>query len=316
MAVTLVQNNFTMNKKQTDIFKSFIVIAFILFFLNTIRSQAYIPMLTTNSEWHVTNCYFGCTTDKYYTIGDTLINTFHYKFLDLFHYNKNFVIREDTNTRKIYMRLLADPIPAKEYVLYDFSLQVNDTTSIQNPGSPYPKYAGSFVVDSIVLKPLINKSHRHFYLHALDTITSNTKTTIWIEGIGSLCLINTPGAMPQINDVGQLSCYFNNGISEYQQLDSIADCVTVYPVGIKEANETTNYLITQNFGLKNISIISKKINLFKIQIYSIDGKIEYNKEDSDSNHLEINIESFTKGLLLLKIENKIGNCTTYKLFNP
>lgn len=305
-----------MKKQQNDICKSFISIAFLFIFSNTIRSQPYIPMLSTYAEWHVTNCYFGCSTNKYYTIGDTVINTLHYKFLDLFHYNKNFVIREDTNSRKIYMRLLADPIPAKEYVLYDFSLQVNDTTSIQNPGSPYPKNAGSFVVDSIKLKPLLNNSHRYFYLHSLDTISSNTKTTIWVEGIGSLCLINTPGALPQINGVGQLSCYFNNGIHEYQQLDSIADCVTIYPVGIVEINEKTNYSVTQNFDSKNISIISKNEVPFKVQIFDIDGKLLFSKENSESNHLKINIESLSMGLLLLKIENNKGNYTTYKLFNP
>jgi hypothetical protein len=305
-----------MKKNKDDIFKSFIIIVFLFVYPNTIRSQAYTPMLTTYAEWHVTNCYFGCLTDKYYTVGDTVINTFHYKFLDLYHYNKNFVIREDTNTRKIYMRLLFDPMPAKEYLLYDFSLHVNDTTSIQNPGSPYPKYAGSFVVDSIKLKPLVNKSYRFFYLHALDSITSNTKTTIWVEGIGSLCLINTPGAMPQINGIGQLTCYFNNGTNEYSNLDSITDCTPVHPLGIKEINEPTNYLVTQNFDSKNISIIFKKEDIYKIQIYSIDGKLLFYKENSDSNHLEINIEPFTKGLLFLKIENENGFYSTYKLFNP
>lgn len=305
-----------MKKKQNDIFKSLTVIVFLFVLPRTIHSQAYTPMLSTYAEWHVTTCYFGCMTDKYYTTGDTVINSFHYKFLDLYHYNRNFVIREDTNTRKIYMRLLFEPVPAKEYLLYDFSLQVNDTTSIQNPGSPFPKYAGSFVVDSIKLKPLLNKSYRHFYLHSLDTISSITKTTIWIESIGSLCLINTPGAPPQINGVGQLSCFFNNGINEYQQPDSIADCVTIYPMGIKEINENINYIVSQNFDTKNISIISKNNDISIIQIFDINGKLLFYKENSDSNHFDINIESFSKGLLLLKIENKKKYCTSYKLLSP
>ena len=211
-------------------------------------------MLNSYAEWYVTNCNSGCATDKYYTIGDTLIGSYHYKFLDLFHYNKNFVIREDTAGRKIYLKLLADPPPAKDYLLYDFSLGVNDTISITNPGSPYPKYPGEFIVDSIKSKPLININHRFFYLHSLDTVSSATKNTIWIEGIGSLCLINTPGAMPQINGAGQLSCFFKSGIHEYANLDSIADCITIYPLGISEITNKTKYTISQNTDLKTLTV--------------------------------------------------------------
>ncbi len=296
--------------------KIFFLIFLCLLFTKNIKAQAYITMLNSYSEWHVTNCYSGCATDKYYTIGDTVINTFHYKFLDLFHYNKNFVIREDTSSRKIYMRLLADPTPAKDYLLYDFSLQVNDTTSIINPGSPYPKYAGSFIVDSIILKPLVNKNHRYFYLHSLDTIASTTKTTIWVEGIGSLSLINTPGALPQINGVGQLSCFFNNGINDYTNLDSISNCITIYPLGINENNEFTDYILQQNYDTKNLYITAINKPILSIKIYNIEGKILFNKENIDENYLDINLQLFNNGILLLKIETKKNTFKTYKLINP
>ena len=296
--------------------KIFFLIFLCLLFTKNIKAQAYITMLNSYSEWHVTNCYSGCATDKYYTIGDTVINTFHYKFLDLFHYNKNFVIREDTSSRKIYMRLLADPAPAKDYLLYDFSLQVNDTTSITNPGSPYPKYAGSFIVDSIILKPLVNKNHRYFYLHSLDTIASTTKTTIWVEGIGSLSLINTPGALPQINGVGQLSCFFNNGINDYTNLDSISNCITIYPLGINENNEFTDYILQQNYDTKNLYITAINKPILSIKIYNIEGKILFNKENIDENYLDINLQLFNNGILLLKIETKKNTFKTYKLINP
>ena len=292
-----------------------ILFVFSFIFPNSFRAQPYIPLLNSSSEWHVTSCYFGCLTDKYYTTGDTVINSLHYKFLDQYHYNKNFIIREDTISRKVFMRVLSDPSPAKEYLLYDFSLHVNDTTSIKNPSSPYPQYAGSFIVDSIKLKPLVNKTHRFFYLHAVDTIIANTKTTIWVEGIGSLCLINTPGAMPQINGVGQLSCYFYNGINEYKQLDSIADCVAIYTTGIKDIKKETNFHVTQNFDLKNISFSTNDEDIYKIQIYTVDGRLIFLKENI-SNYLEINSEQLSPGLLLLKIENKKGNYYTCKLFNP
>ena len=296
-------------------FFSFLIILSFSIFSTKSTAQAYVQTLNQYAEWHVTNCNSGCATDKYYTIGDTLINSFHYKFLDLFHYNKNFVIREDTISRKIYMRLLADPVPAKEYLLYDFSLQVNDTISIQNPGSPYPKYAGPFILDSIKVKPLVNKNHRYFYLHSLDTIVSITKTTIWIEGVGSLSLINTPGALPQINGIGQLSCYFYNGINEYSNLDSIANCNTIYPLGITENTEANEYHIKQNYDTKKIQITSLKDEIKSVRIYNIEGKILFDQENIMENKIEIDLQLFNTGVFLLKIENKKRANKFYKLIN-
>ncbi len=282
---------------------------------NAMHAQAYIPMLKYHGEWHVTNCNSGCGTDKYYTIGDTLINGLHYTFLDKFHYLKNFVVREDTISRTVYLRLLADPPPAKDYLLYDFSLQVNDTISITNPGSPYPKYPGNFIVDSIISKPLVTQNHRFFYLHSEDTLTSHTKTTIWVEGIGSLCLINTPGALPQINGAGQLNCFFSNNINQYTKLDSIADCISIYPVGINELKSNSPYKLLQNFDAGTVSIFTAQQEIASVQIYSTDGTIEYKKNNLGVNP-SIHIANFSKGILLLKIENTAGNYYTYTLFNP
>lgn len=273
-------------------------------------------MLNGYSEWHVTNCYFGCNTDKYYTIGDTVINLQHYTFLDKYHYNKNFLIREDTTGRKVYMRLLADTGNARDYLLYDFSVHTNDTVSIQNPGSPYPKYAGSFMVDSVILRPLLTQSHRYFYLHSLDTITSVTKNTIWVEGIGSLCLINTPGAPPQINEVGQLSCFFHNGVNEYAQLDSIADCTPVYPLTTRDLSAEQNYQVTQDFSLPCIYI--KALNEaapFTFHIYNPIGQLELSGEQNAKTTI-VHTGQLSKGLLLLKIETDKRTMATFKFINP
>jgi hypothetical protein len=131
----------------------------ILLYLSTFntRAQSYMPMLDSYSEWHITGCYTGCLTDFYYTIGDTTIDGMDYKFLDLFHYMKNFVLREDTAQRKIYMRFLGASAGPRDLLLYDFKLKVGDTAYVSNPNSPCPSYAGRFVLDSIVSKPLAQK---------------------------------------------------------------------------------------------------------------------------------------------------------------
>lgn len=282
------------------------------------HSQNYFPILNNYSEWHVTTCYFGCLTDKYYTIGDTLINGLHYTFLDKYHYNKNFVIREDTTTKKVYMRLLAEPNTIKEYLLYNFSLQVGDTMFITNPGSPFPKYAGNFLVDSIVLRPIINSTRKHFYLHSLDTVTSVTKNTIWIEGIGSLCLINTPGAPPQINGAGQLGCFFHNNIHEYENLDSISNCVPVYPTSISESpNKQTDITVHQYFE-KSLLYINYPLTdtPLSIKLYDLTGKSLFEYKGAIHQRLVISLKAYAAGFLLLKIETNDQQSRSFKILNP
>jgi hypothetical protein len=45
-------------------------------------------------------------------------------------------------------------------------------------------------------------------------------------------------------------------------------------------------------------------------------KIVFNKENINENYLEINLQSFNSGMLLLKIETKKNTFKTYKLINP
>src|SRR5688572_14149992 len=105
--------------------KRAIIIIILILWRSYGKAQSYIPMLNSTAEWHITTCKFGCTTDKYIIDGDTVISGVKYKFLDWYHYMKNFLIREDTTGQKIYMRILGDPKPT-DYLLYDFKLNVND----------------------------------------------------------------------------------------------------------------------------------------------------------------------------------------------
>ena len=265
------------------------------------KSQAYIPMLNSYAEWHVTNCYFGCITDRYYTIGDTSIAGYNYKFLDMYHYMKNFILREDTVERKIYMMFLGPSSkPPGDQLLYDFGMNIGDTIDVVNPNSPYPSSSGKFVLDSIKLKPLVVKPHRYFYLHALDTVTAGVKNTIWVEGIGSLCLINTPGAPPNINGVGQLSCFFNNGVKEYENLDSIMACQSVYPLsGVRENNKFKNSVIISPNPANNFFTIKANNYDFagqKIEIINMFGKKEFEMTYYNS----VNISSLSSGLYFLR----------------
>ena len=214
------------------------------------------------------------------------------------------------------MRLLAEPPTAKEYLLYNFSLQVNDTMFISNPGSPFPQYAGDFIVDSIIVKPILNSNRKFFYLHAVDTTVSNSKNTIWVEGIGSLCLINTPGAAPKINGAGQLSCYFHNDVQEYENLDSIASCSPIRPVGIRENNLENDLQITQTSDGSSVIVNQRSgIEKLSLSLLSIEGKSLLNIKTS-KNSIEIPLDQFKPGMYLLRIEGEIPRQKSSKIIRP
>jgi hypothetical protein len=222
---------------------------------------------------------------------------------------KNFVIREDTAERKIYMRFLGDTKPTDDYLLYDFKLNVNDTMDVINPSSPLPKGAGKFILDSIISKPLVNKNYRYFYLHSLDTTASNVKNTIWVEGIGSLCLINTPGGPPDITGIGEVTCFFNNGILEYEKLDSITACQAIGPISVREELIFKNSIsINPNPGSNLITIKAGTYDFEgqSLEIINMLGKTEFVLDYNNS----INISSLSSGLYFLRF---IKNNQPYSL---
>ena len=206
----------------------FVGILFIIFlFPKAGMSQSYTPLLDTFNEWHFTTCYSGCLTDVYYTDGDTVVNGKTYKILDGFHYiSRSFLIREDISNQKVYLLFDGPNILKSEILLYDFSIQAGDTFLMENPISPFPPNPGNFICDSIISRPLLDgNNYKHFYFHPIDTLQAYSQNAIWIEGIGSLSLINAPGGEPDVNDKGSLSCFFKDGIQFFQNLDSIEVCL-------------------------------------------------------------------------------------------
>ena len=209
--------------------KNFLFLILFSFILPAnISGQSYQEMLNHDIEWQLTSCNNGCITDVYFTDGDTLYNGFNYKILNGYHYiSKTFWLREHINDQKVFLSFLQNNI-RKEVLLYDFNLSKGDSLNISNPISPFPTNPGFYIVDSTsVIQLNDGLYYEHFYLSSLDT--SINESPVWIEGIGSLSLINSPGGTPNVNGAGKLSCYFNNGNSVYSQLDSISSCVFTNP---------------------------------------------------------------------------------------
>ena len=185
----------------------------------TLLGQAYVPLLDTQNEWHFTSCYEGCITDVYYTSGDTLVNNKTHKILDGYHYiSRTFLLHENVEEKKVSLTRIS-PNRIDEYLLYDFGLEEGDTFEMKNPITPFPEEGGLFILDSIrntIIWP--GTTRKHFYFSPHETNLISTQNVIWVEGVGSLSMINAPGGHPDINEVGLLNCFFKNAELFYSNL--------------------------------------------------------------------------------------------------
>ena len=156
-------------------------------------------MLDSYKEWHLTVCNNGgCITDIYNLNNDTIFNNTIYSVLDGYHYiSGTFWLREDVQDKRVFMSYEYNN-QRRECLLYDFSLEVGDTFTITNPITPFNLFPGNFLVDSIISNLLLDgQYYRFFYLSPLNPLI--VEFPIWIEGIGSLSMINAPGGSPNIN---------------------------------------------------------------------------------------------------------------------
>ena len=259
-------------------------------------AQPYVSLLGNLTEWRTVTCNNGCSTDDYRATGDTLVDGQQYQILDGFHYiQRNFLIREDVLERKVYLKTLVSHTLLDEYPLYDFGLSIGDTTDVYNPISPMPEDGGKFVLDSIVSRALEDGDHRFFYLHAVNPTLSQSSNTIWVEGVGSLTLINSPGAGPTA--AGHLGCAFKDGVLRYAKLDSISGCS---PSGVESISADPIFSLNpnpfnQHFRLQG-AVRTRKVVL---KVFSSDGKLVFSDPNFDSDSWTIDSTHFPKGVLLI-----------------
>jgi hypothetical protein len=285
--------------RQTIFFLLFSVIS-----SQTLTAQAYKPMLVANNEWQVTICGIsGCLTDIYITQDDTVVNGETYSILDGYHYiSRHFLLREDVNTRKVYLEFIQNGRPLGEVLLYDFALQVGDSLMINNPISPFPPNAGYFTLDSIVSRTLFDgEDYRHFYLTPSDTTLASAKGALWIEGIGSLVLINTPGGEANINSAGHLSCMFKNGNLIYSNTDSIASCNEFYFLIEKESLVTEKSLQVYPTTIETFVSIKSDNTIKSLQLSTIDGQLLARFFPKKQNEYRLDFNKYKTGIYILDV---------------
>ena len=291
--------------------------AFLIFFCawgSSLLAQPYKPILDQFNEWHFTTCYFGCLTEHYYTDGDTVVDGKSYKILDGYHYiSRTFLLRGDVAGRKVYLAKI-DGTNVHEYLLYDFSVQEGDSLMMRNPFSPFPEVGGYFILDSIVNRPLADgDDYRHFYFSPAPSNTVSFQPAVWVEGVGSLSLINAPGGHPDINGVGQLSCFFKNGEIFYSDLDSIENCEPVH-LRVKDFGNPLDKIVMYTPPGSKTCVLSNISGVARVEVFDLSGKeITQLLNTKNSNLMTFDTSGFSNGLYLLRVSQKRGGSRTFKL---
>jgi len=276
----------------------------LLFLSNLALCQEYKPLLDTFNQWSVRYCFSGCSTDIYYTNGDTIVDAMNYKVLDGYHYiSRGFLLREDVTEKKVYLKTIL-PSGIRDYLLYDFSLEVGDSIDIKNPASPFIEDAGYYKVDAITLLPLVDSNlYRHFYLSPTTSNTISTNDAIWVEGVGSLSLINAPGGDPDINSAGRVACMFKDGVSFYADLDIIEDCediildIPLFQTTINNS-KIINALVVNEFSVINIE------PFIALAIYNLNGQLLQQINLNNQNTVTLNLSSYKPAMYLIVLKSQ------------
>lgn len=282
-------------------------------------AQNYQPMLETENQWHLISCYTDCIKDVYYTDGDTIVNEENYKILDGYHFiSRTFLIREELAEKKVYLLKINDDKKDSEfvksdpkiYLLYDFSLVEGDSIEMKNPLSPFPESGGYFKLDSIRSKPLVGGNlYRHFYFTPTTSNTTSTNPAVWVEGMGSLSLINAPGGNPDINGAGKIGCVFRNQELFYHDTAVSEDCDL--QMNLLEQTIQPELLLYYE-KLKDKLWVYSSSRLKKIEIYDMTGR-QLAVKIVDSARVELDASGFARGIYFVYVTDFKGNRLSKKI---
>jgi hypothetical protein len=286
---------------------------FTFFICIPIWGQPYKPLLDNYNEWHFTTCYFGCLTDVYYTNGDTIVNGKNHKVLDGFHYiSRTFLLYEELITKKVYLTYV-EPPGTTEYLLYDFSLTVGDSIDMKNPISPFPTEAGYYRLDSIISRPLVDgNEYRHFYLSPSESNTISTTNATWIEGLGSLSIINAPSGYPDINEVGSLSCFFKNGELFYSNLDSIDGCEPII-LGLNNNNQTLDEVGVSTLISNSYCNVYNASNVRIVDVYDLNGRRLESLSNNGNKSIDLDFSRYKSGIYIIVVYTNKFQKRTFKV---
>lgn len=283
--------------KQIALFISVIILSV---FSKGIYSQNNWQIIDTSSKWSVITNYGGYYDTHFIRFGneDTVIEGFSYRkvfntydpyeqnwsFLDLF-------IREDTLTRQVFLR---NPV-GEEGMIYDFSIGVSDTVTINNVIS------GGFIemevieIDSILINEVYRK---RFHFEPVNWPYWDT----WVEGIGSIGQGIIYSGFYNTSPWYTLLCYKQNDMVYYMNPNYTA---CYYPYVSVYETKADNYKVSYNSNTNCIHVKGVLANdQAYFELYSVFGQRILQLPITDNAQINLGKYGLKDGLYIYSIKNK------------
>lgn len=264
-----------------------------------IKLNDYQPLLTENSVWSV-------TLEKYVFEGDTVINDVTYQKLYK-HFDLDVVtpeeleyyaaLRDDTLARKVYV---IEKDTETEELLYDFSLEVGDVTSV------YTLYNANYTetqsgyneVQLIAIETvtLNGQDYRQFELETADGF----EVVYWIEGIGSTWGPTIPAtAGPWPFDVAWpvLLCFEQDETLIYDN-PMYSTCFES-TTSVEEHSESSPVRIYPTIADDVLYVDVTENKDFTIEIYDVSGRMV----KTSRNMQRIEVSDLQSGIYLVRFTN-------------
>jgi len=280
-----------------------IILTFFLWLPKT-QAQEYHPMLGDTVVWYETDIFEGITTNIYTTMGDdTMVNNLLYrKIVQTEPYSTDYtfpyiLLREDTETKKIYAKPYHTEYVDSEVVIYDYNLLPGDSFfvyDVNNTISPIAWYH----VDSVGLFNTLIDTRKVFYLSS--NINGYESKPVWVEGIGSLAGLTLNSIEVSYNFI---NCYIRNDSLIYESDYAIYYNNCDISVSINEADIYTDVKIEPNPIHSNLIVKKSNSNYIYIEIYDIFGRL-LNKYYTNNIYFEIDVNNLISGIYIIKIRDK------------
>lgn len=279
-------------------------------------AQEYMPTVVQGAQWNSYEWFESGSTNIMKIDGDTLVNELVYNKLSDPNYGMYALLREDSASKRIYIRGTDS-----DNILYDYSLNVGDT--FLAPERNMVVYA--LILDSIKEAFLPNTSvtlsvdsPKVYYFKQLGS--SLAQPVIWIEGIGSVAGLLHPGyaffGNEQTNSV--LICHFLNDAIDYHfngiSFIGRSDSCFWNPVGIKKMNGgklDLNVLPNPAVDQVKIRITGDDVNFAQLWVTDITGRLFL--QGTIRGTQEVNTLLWPPGIYLVRIITRDGNIRVRKL---
>lgn len=278
-----------------------LVIPFLMLLSISLSAQDFV---SENKQWNVLLEGFGFTTEIFWIEGDSMVNSTSYKQIWVSYDSLSTslfqgLVREADN--KVYYV----PPNMNEGVLYDFNLEIGDTTSVNNifcgnQGVPITVIDIDFV--------------EHFGItrkrwHIGD---EGYVQEYWLEGIGSL---NGPLYTKYwyciVCPIWELLCFHSNDTLEYIMPGSMSCYYN--PVGVNEGIEEVDIFIRPNPVKKGNPIIIETTSFpNSISIYNITGAIVKSIIPNNETSHTIETNNLKSGVYFLSVDLN-GQTKTHKI---